>query len=102
MFKNFIVYNIHKNMPSKKFFITLPFEDKDIAKAKGAKWSKEDKSWYVDDSENELLDDYQTIYLNVKYEDKDKAKSLGAKYDASLKQWFCSRNNTECLKLFNN
>jgi frataxin-like iron-binding protein CyaY len=85
---------------SDKYFISVPFEDRVKAKEGGAKWSKENKMWYVETMDDELLDDFQILYLNVKYEDKDKAKSLGAKYDSSSKQWYCTPHNKECLKLY--
>jgi frataxin-like iron-binding protein CyaY len=85
---------------SDKYYISVPYEERIKAKEGGAKWCKDNKMWYVEYIDDELLDDYQILYLKVKYDDKDKAKSLGAKFDASRKQWYCTPKDKECLSLF--
>ena len=43
-----------------KFYINCPYDEKDLAKALGAKWDKDERKWYV-----------------PKGEDKDKFKRWG-------------------------
>lgn len=32
------------------FFLEVPFDQKEVVKAKGARWCKELKTWYIDDN----------------------------------------------------
>eukprot|EP01039_Chlorochromonas_danica_P003086 gene3086-3374_t len=44
----------HSNVTT-TYYLTVPFEDKDEAKAMGAKWDKEGRSWYVTDPSSPAL-----------------------------------------------
>ncbi len=83
--------------------LDIPYEDKEEAKALGAKWSKNKGSWYVLEGTNlepfakwtkeEQSQSIDTIaekktFLAVPYTDKEKAKKLGAKWDQDNKSWF--------------
>ena len=34
-------------MKNDKFYINCPYDEKDLAKALGAKWDKDERKWYV-------------------------------------------------------
>jgi ribonuclease HI len=94
--------------------LTIAFNDKDKAKALGAKWDMAHKYWYIntkyvdEDAKNQLLalqSNNETIpvkkdsrdssdgeknkkYIKISYANKNKAKSLGARWDASVKSWY--------------
>lgn len=44
----------HSNVAT-VYYLTVPFEDKDKAKAMGAKWDKEGRTWFVTDPNNPAL-----------------------------------------------
>ena len=78
-----------------------PFEKKDEVKAKGAKWDKIAKLWYVNDKDlfKELIDTYELTYLNAPYEANDILKANGARWDKENKSWYTYKTN-EPLKQF--
>jgi putative DNA primase/helicase len=87
-------------------YLAVPYAEKDQAKALGAKWDPNAKSWYdpgpdINAQLNKWLKDPSTPtivapvikvaerkYLNVPYANKDEAKSLGAKWDTQAKLWY--------------
>jgi hypothetical protein len=74
------------------------FEEKDRAKAAGAKWNPDKKQWYypsteIPESLNEFVGYKETpmkerSYLYVPYDDHVYAKSKGAKWDQVRRQWY--------------
>jgi ribonuclease HI len=91
--------------------LNIAFNDKDKAKALGAKWDVSHKCWYIntkyvdEDAKNQLLtlqSNHETFpakkdssdgeknkkYIKISYANKNKAKSLGARWDASVKSWY--------------
>lgn len=87
-----------------------------IAKAKelGAKWDKQNKSWYVlgaqenkfkeewnkylastptKDLSTSLPTDNAKIYLDVPYQNRNQAKELGAKWDRNAQSWYTDKQN---------
>ncbi len=83
--------------------LDIPYEDKEEAKALGAKWSKNKGSWYVlegtnlepfakwtKEEQNQSIDTIaeKKTFLAVPYTEKEKAKKLGAKWDQDNKSWF--------------
>jgi len=42
-------------MDNKNKYIKVPYEDKDIAKARGAKWDVEKRCWYIPPGKDEAL-----------------------------------------------
>ena len=66
---------------SKRFFIELPFCEKESAKECGAKWDKDEKKWYVDELDNELYELFKRVNLNVKYDQKDFVKENEGLWD---------------------
>jgi hypothetical protein len=68
--------------------LNVPFREKDVAKAHGARFDGESKRWYVPAGEN-LAPFKQWIWIDLHcpYAEKDMVKSLGAKYDGETKKW---------------
>ncbi|MFC0983747.1 zincin-like metallopeptidase domain-containing protein [Pasteurella multocida] len=105
-----------------KVYISVPFKDKEEAKSLGAKWDRQESSWYIpgnldqssfskwlvkDTSEESIKsknasvhmnDQLNKTYLAVPYTDKDEAKSLGAKWDKVAKSWYVSGEVPDKLK----
>lgn len=95
-------------------FIDVPFKDKNEAKALGAKWDRQEQSWYIPsgvpvaafsrwseptarapDGTSEVTPGLQISnqaserhYLVVPYSQRAAAKAAGAKWDAAAKSWF--------------
>ncbi len=94
-----------------KVFVTVPYQDKEEAKALGAKWDRQEQSWYF--SKN--VDSAQfakwlpkaglaaepaprskqssaalsgRVYLAVPYKEREEAKKLGALWDKSARSWY--------------
>ena len=57
-------------------YLHVPFNEKDIVKNLGAKWSQYRKQWYADEMAT-ALKPYRIIYLYVPFEYKDDAKMKG-------------------------
>lgn len=84
--------------------LSVSYDDKDEAKALGAKWSKQEQSWYVLEG-TDLQPFYKWLpkekkvelimasrdYLDVPREEKDEAKALGAKWDKYQKAWYVEK-----------
>lgn len=84
--------------------LSVSREEKDDAKALGAKWSAKQKTWYILDG-TDLQPFYKWLpkekkveliiasrdYLNVPREEKDEAKALGAKWDKWQKAWYVEK-----------
>lgn len=95
-------------------FIDVPFKDKNEAKALGAKWDRQEQSWYIpsgvpasafarwsepgatiSDGTSDVRPGLQTSkpaggrqYLVVPYAERGAAKAAGAKWDVAAKSWF--------------
>jgi len=84
--------------PEGRVYICCPFEEKDEAKALGAKWDKAG-SWYVPG--NFALEPFrrwhpgEREYIVCSYSEKDDAKAAGARWDASCRQWYFDVDNRE-------
>lgn len=91
---------------SSREYLSVPYSDKDAAKAGGAKWDKDKRQWYYPDKsavppalnqyrkgstesrERQDQDVKQRAYLDVPYDEKDKAKRAGAQWDSKRRQWY--------------
>lgn len=100
---------------SPRVYLDVPFSQKDAAKAAGARWDKDAKSWYVtaeDDPKNfaqwlkspsqepvqpeqkrerdrDIPDEGKTRqYIAVPYSERNEAKAAGAKWDRAAKSWY--------------
>lgn len=112
--------NSSANITDDKHYIDVPFKEKNEAKKLGARWDKEEKSWYVppsfdltpfekwntnsstetkdeivpeteaESSEKEVL---EKTFLAVPYEERGVAKAAGAKWDTQNKSWYADNEN---------
>lgn len=111
----------NSNLENKNLqYLQVPFEDKDKAKELGAKWDRQERSWYVPataEMQNfsqwlkpaETKEANQTPkpepkqepkkepkqsrqYLDVPYLERNQAKSSGAKWDSIAKSWYVGEN----------
>ena len=108
--------NIDKN--NSVTYINVPKEEKDQAKALGAKWDRNNMCWFVPaDKDLSLFDKWEKVdekdliarkeqlqqkniedkkyILAVPYEEKDKAKALGAEWDKDGKFWYCQESEKD-------
>lgn len=69
-----------KNNTDEKLFITVPYEERHIAKAAGAKWDNENKSWYVKSNTN-LIETGLS-----RYSIENSASKLNATVDEQFKE----------------
>ena len=82
-----------------KTLLSVPFEEKDLAKELGAKFDRETKSWYVPEGMdlepferwNPTLQ-HEKMWIKAPFEMHEQIKELGAKYDANAKCWFVPEN----------
>mmetsp|Transcript_23877 Transcript_23877/g.52807 ORF Transcript_23877/g.52807 Transcript_23877/m.52807 type:complete len:200 (+) Transcript_23877:280-879(+) len=79
-------------MADKVYLYNCPFEEKDDAKAAGARWDPSEGRWYVfSDRSLEPFNRWHPNhrkYLVCGYDEKDDAKKAGAKWDRSASQWY--------------
>lgn len=108
---NLLSINAQVN-PLEKIYINVPYAEKDQAKVLGARWDKQEQSWYVpvgidlsnfekwsqsnnsanaghltkqDSAEDES---HTRQYLAVPYEERQAAKDAGALWDKHAKSWY--------------
>lgn len=101
--------DIKQESPAKKFkttaecYLNVPFNDRDEAKALGAFWDANAKSWYVPKGkdpkpfekwigESSSKSSPKKVYLKVPFDEKDEAKSCGARWDQNKKSWYIMSN----------
>ena len=96
-----------KIVSDEKMLVLIPFEDKDEAKALGAKWDKDEKSWYIPPGVNQtpfekwinspvnqaqsVTDEIpatEKILIDVPFKEKNDARALGARWDKEEKSWY--------------
>ncbi|PPC90846.1 MAG: hypothetical protein CTY34_06195 [Methylobacter sp.] len=118
-----VAANLAEQGGNDKTFITVPFREKEDAKALGAKWDRQQTSWYIPagvdqsafskwlqpagevkvtpaiSSEAAESTTSDKLYLAVPYAERFAAKQAGAKWDAGAKSWYVSHNaNMETLQ----
>jgi len=83
-----------------KFFLDVPFEQKEAAKAAGFKWDNPARKWYAATAEiaeafsaSRALDvepvtNRERQYFQVPFLQKDRAKAIGMRFDGSRKCWY--------------
>lgn len=107
-----------KNNANEKIWLDIPFAQKEEAKALGAKWDRQEKSWYIpsgvdaepfskwqeaavtqpDNTQNpEQVTPSKKVteqrqYLAVPFEDRVAAKEAGAAWDKAAKSWYVELN----------
>jgi len=107
---NLLSINAQTNAPE-KIYINVPYAEKDQAKTLGARWDKQEQSWYVPvgidfsnfekwSHRNTGTEEHHTKeirteeaidsrrYLAVPYEDRQAAKDAGALWDKHAKSWY--------------
>ena len=99
-----------RTMQPLRTFIDVPFKQKDEAKALGAKWDRQQQSWYVPDGiDSAAFDRWAKLpiapasgaspqpqinhsqdrhYLAVPFGEREAAKAAGARWDAAAKSWY--------------
>lgn len=84
---------------NQKTLLSVPFEEKDLAKELGAKFDRETKSWYVPEGKDlEPFErwkptlQHEKLWIKAPYEMHEQIKKLGAKYDANAKCWYVPEN----------
>lgn len=98
--KNLESVQKNENTDSKqKILLSVPFEEKDLAKELGAKFDRETKSWYVPEGKDlEPFErwkptlQHEKMWIKAPYEMHEQIKELGAKYDANAKCWYVPEN----------
>ena len=89
-----------------RFYLDVPYKEKEAAKELGAKWDRQKKSWYIPAmveqtpfkkwmDRKEGNEDRQTLpshprreYLAVPYAARKEAKAQGAKWDTVERSWY--------------
>lgn len=91
-----------------RFYLDVPYREKNAAKELGAKWDRQERSWYIPAGmeqapfkkwleKKESEENNQTIsvhlppereYLVVPYGERKEAKALGAKWDTVERSWY--------------
>ncbi|MGV7209327.1 zincin-like metallopeptidase domain-containing protein [Oxalobacteraceae bacterium A2-2] len=103
-----------QRMDEARVYINVPYNQKDEAKALGARWDRQEQSWYVPaevdagafvkwqraastaaerTSERSAAGDgqpaeAQRLYLAVPYRDRAEAKEAGARWDVQVRSWY--------------
>lgn len=98
--KNLESVQKNENTDSKqKILLSVPFEEKDLAKELGAKFDRETKNWYVPEGMDlEPFErwkptlQHEKMWIKAPYEMHEQIKKLGAKYDANAKCWYVPEN----------
>jgi len=96
-----------------KVFLDVPFKQKEKVKALGAKWDRQEQSWYISASADQAPfaqwlrggggDVSSSVgpiqvkcevktYLAVPYNDRQAAKAAGAAWDKEAKSWYVGQN----------
>ncbi|CAG1022516.1 partial DNA primase TraC, partial [Methylococcales bacterium] len=101
--------------PPERTYIDVPFSQKEEAKALGARWDRQEKSWYVPTSidplpfakweraeaattealpkaEDSIPTRQERQYLAVPYGERQAAKDHGALWDKAAKSWYVGPN----------
>lgn len=93
-------------------YLDVPYREKNAAKALGAKWDRQERSWYIpngmdqtpfkkwlkrkEGNENDQARLVQLRpkreYLAVPYSERKEAKALGAKWDTIERSWYVGEN----------
>lgn len=118
-----VMENHNKLQENLVTYINVPKEEKDQAKALGAKWDRNNMCWFIPaDKDLSLFDKWEKVnekdlasrkeqmlqannkavnqqenkyILAVPYDEKDHAKSLGAEWDKEGKFWYCKEEEKD-------
>lgn len=100
--KNENLKSVQKNEnadPKQKTLLSVPFEEKDLAKELGAKFDRETKCWHVPEGMDlkpferwKPTVQHEKMWIKAPYEMHEQIKELGAKYDRQAKCWYVPEN----------
>ena len=84
-----------------RVYIDVPYSEKDEAKGMGARWDKQERSWFVPSGveksafkkwpekvSTQAHSAEQRQYLSVPYAERGAAKTAGARWDKAAKSWY--------------
>ena len=75
---------------TQKFYLeTLPYEKSEVPKTNGFKFDMECKSWYTNNAQHPILNDFKRVYINFKEFRKDHFLY----FDNDTKQWYTFTSN---------
>ncbi|MBT6200733.1 MAG: hypothetical protein HOI21_09475 [Bacteroidetes Order II. Incertae sedis bacterium] len=78
-------------------YLTVPFEEKEDAKEKGAKWDREQKLWHVPPGLDPIEFRNWWSFLGPAFKDRERLKKMGARYHRGLKSWYVPRDSNSKL-----
>lgn len=78
-------------------YLTVPFEEKEEAKEKGAKWDRKQKLWHVSPGLDPLEFRNWWSFLGPAFKDRERLKKMGARYHLGLKSWYVPRDSNSKL-----
>lgn len=101
-------HDVDQTLVTERTLLEVPFKEKDAAKAAGARWDKETKSWYAPagadlaalskwrqnstpvslSADSKQKEPSEKTWLAVPFPERDKARAAGAKWDKEAKSWF--------------
>lgn len=94
--------NQEKSKDNIKIWLSVPYEERLLAKDLGAKWDNSQKAWFATENSEKFrkwkINPARKIAkerrtLQVPYADRHHAKALGAKWDPKDKVWFAPPNS---------
>ena len=68
-------------------YLNVPFEEKDKAKSRGARWDNKNKLWYAPTGLDPLEFRAWWAFLNPVYKDRETLKKKGAIWTPEIKKW---------------
>lgn len=110
----------YRPSPTDRFYINVPFKEKNEAKALGAKWDRQADAWFVPEGiDQHLFDRWKPVmpgevrnlseasvqgpsqksdpdhrtYLAIPYVERQQAKARGAKWDKAAKSWYTTESD---------
>ena len=83
-------------MSDDKVYIKIPYILRNEAKEAGAIYDLEQKSFYINDRNN---NEFEKVFLKIEYEQKEKAKQLGAQWCSYEKKWWTYQFNRTLIGL---
>ena len=97
-----------------RIWLDVPYAEKDLAKAAGAKWDTTAKRWYAPESgmvdlepwirgsdpapKSRFVQVAGKVWLDVPFGDEEAAKAAGARWDAKAKCWYAPRPGIAALE----
>lgn len=84
---------------TKKIYLEIPYDKKELAKQNKCKWCPAEKKWWCENSDNKLVETYLKTYFDIPYDAKDRAKELGARWDMESKSWYSYQGNNALREL---